>query len=128
MRPALSRTRRSDLTHHEEVLGGDRPDLAEVVVIPGQNLDVAALAVRARRCHPDHPAGIDRDATEGRDARQRVNRWIDGPGALIVLEAETKEQVHEMISADPLTKAGIFQKWTIRQWNPVFINRSLLPE
>jgi len=54
--------------------------------------------------------------------------FTDGPGALIVLEAENKEQVDEIISSDPLTKAGIFQKWTVRQWNPVFINRSLLPE
>jgi uncharacterized protein len=54
--------------------------------------------------------------------------YTDGPGALIVLECETKEQVDEIISGDPLTKAGIFKSWTVRQWNPVFINRSLLPE
>ncbi len=54
--------------------------------------------------------------------------FTDGPGALIVLEAESKEQVDEIISGDPLTKAGIFKSWTVRQWNPVFINRSLLPE
>jgi uncharacterized protein len=54
--------------------------------------------------------------------------FTDGPGGLLVFEAESKEQVEAIISADPMTKAGIFISWTIRQWNPIFINRSLLPE
>ncbi len=52
----------------------------------------------------------------------------DDSGALIVYSAETKEDVESMIQADPFAKAGVFATWTIRQWNPVFINRSLLPE
>lgn len=57
---------------------------------------------------------------------------ISGPltdgGALIVLEAESKEEAAAMVDADPFVKAGVFKSWVIRPWNPVFINRSLLPE
>jgi uncharacterized protein YciI len=52
----------------------------------------------------------------------------DDSGALIVYSAETKEEVDAMLREDPFAKAGVFASWTIRQWNPAFINRSLLPE
>jgi uncharacterized protein len=52
----------------------------------------------------------------------------DDSGALIVYSAETKDDVEAMLKEDPFAKAGVFASWTIRQWNPVFINRSLLPE
>lgn len=52
---------------------------------------------------------------------------LDG-GALIIYEAETKEEVEAMYQADPFTAAGVFQSHVIRPWNPIFINRSLLPE
>ena len=52
---------------------------------------------------------------------------LDG-GALIIYEAETKEEVEAMYQADPFTTSGVFQSHVIRPWNPVFINRGLLPE
>lgn len=52
---------------------------------------------------------------------------LDG-GALIVYEAETKEEAEAMYQADPFKACGVFQSHVIRPWNPVFINRSLLPE
>jgi uncharacterized protein len=54
--------------------------------------------------------------------------FTDGGGALIVYQAETKEDVEKMIHADPFTKAGVFTSWVIRPWNPIFVNRNLLPE
>jgi uncharacterized protein YciI len=54
--------------------------------------------------------------------------FTDGPGALMVVEAGSKEEVDALIKTDPLTQAGIFVKWTIREWNPVFINKSILPD
>ena len=54
--------------------------------------------------------------------------FTDGGGALIVYEADTKEQVAALMDADPFVKEGVFKSWVIRPWNPIFVNRSLLPE
>lgn len=51
----------------------------------------------------------------------------DGSGALIIYEAETKEDAEKLIQADPFCKNGIFLKWQLRPWNPVFANRELFP-
>lgn len=57
---------------------------------------------------------------------------ISGPltdgGALIILEADSKEEATAIVDADPFVKAGVFKSWVIRPWNPIIINRSLLPE
>lgn len=52
---------------------------------------------------------------------------LDG-GALIIYEAETQEEVEALYQADPFKTAGVFQSHVIRPYNPIFINRSLLPE
>jgi len=54
--------------------------------------------------------------------------FTEGGGALIVLEAGSKEEADTILKADPFAKAGVFTSWVIRPWNPLFINRSLLPE
>jgi len=54
--------------------------------------------------------------------------FTEGGGALIVMEADSKEQVAAMMDADPFVKEGVFKSWFIRPWNPIFINRDLLPE
>lgn len=54
--------------------------------------------------------------------------FTEGGGALLVMEADTKEQVAEILQADPFVKEGVFKSWVVRPWNPIFINRSLLPE
>ena len=57
---------------------------------------------------------------------------LSGPltdgGALIIYEAETKEEAEALYEADPFKTAGVFQSHVIRPYNPIFINRSLLPE
>jgi uncharacterized protein YciI len=58
---------------------------------------------------------------------------ISGPfpevgGALIVLEADSKDEAEALVKADPFTQAGVFTSYVIYPWNPIFINRSLLPE
>ncbi len=52
---------------------------------------------------------------------------LDG-GALIIYEAETKEEAEAMYQADPFKTSGVFQSHVIRPYNPIFINRSLLPD
>jgi uncharacterized protein YciI len=58
---------------------------------------------------------------------------ISGPltdrgGALIVLEAESKEEAAAIVDADPFAKSGVFKSWVIRPWNPIFVNKALLPD
>ena len=54
--------------------------------------------------------------------------FTEGGGALIVYEAESKDEAEAMYQADPFTTAGVFLSHVIRPWNPIFINRSVLPE
>jgi len=54
--------------------------------------------------------------------------FTDSGGALIVLEADSKEEAAAIVAVDPFVKAGVFKSWVIRPWNPVIVNRSLLPE
>jgi uncharacterized protein YciI len=45
--------------------------------------------------------------------------FTDGSGALIIYEADTREQAEELLTADPFHQAGIFIAWVIREWNQV---------
>lgn len=53
--------------------------------------------------------------------------FTDGWGACIVYEANTAEEAETYLKGDPFHKNGIFVQWTIRPWNPVIVNRDLLP-
>jgi uncharacterized protein YciI len=54
--------------------------------------------------------------------------FTDHGGALIMLEAESKEEAAAIVYADPFVKAGVFKSWGLRPWNPVFANKALLPD
>ena len=53
--------------------------------------------------------------------------FLDDFGALIVYEANTKEEAEAILKGDPFHQSGIFVRWTIRPWNPVICNRDLFP-
>jgi len=53
--------------------------------------------------------------------------FTDEPGALIVYEADTQEQAEAILRGDPFCQNGIFVRWQLRPWNPVFANRELFP-
>ena len=53
--------------------------------------------------------------------------FLDDFGSLIVYEADTKEAAEAILQADPFHANGIFVRWTIRPWKPVFANPQLLP-
>jgi hypothetical protein len=53
--------------------------------------------------------------------------FTDDSGALIVYEAATKEEAEALIKADPFHANGIFLRWQLRPWNPVMVNREMLP-
>jgi uncharacterized protein len=54
--------------------------------------------------------------------------FVDDTGGLIVYEAESEAEAQKLISEDPFSKAGVFAKWSIRPWNPIFANPELLPK
>lgn len=51
----------------------------------------------------------------------------DDSGALIIYEAATSDDAEKLIRADPFFAAGIFLKWKLLPWKPVFANKELLP-
>ena len=53
--------------------------------------------------------------------------YMDDYGALIIYEADTKEEAEALLKADPFNQAGIFVSYVMRPWNPVFANRDLFP-
>jgi len=53
--------------------------------------------------------------------------FTDDYGALIVYEANSKEEAETLLQGDPFHKNGIFVRWVIRPWNPVVCNRELFP-
>ena len=46
--------------------------------------------------------------------------FTEGGGALIVYEAESKDEAEALYRADPFTTTGVFQSYVIRPWNVVF--------
>ena len=53
--------------------------------------------------------------------------FLDDWGALIIYEAGTAEEAEALLKADPFHDSKIFVRWTIRPWNPVWVNRELFP-
>lgn len=53
--------------------------------------------------------------------------FTDDSGSLIVYEAASKEEAEALLQADPFNKNGIFVKYVLRPWNPVFANQAILP-
>jgi uncharacterized protein YciI len=51
--------------------------------------------------------------------------FTDDSGGLIVYEADSADQAERLIRDDPFHKNGIFQKYQLRPWNAVIINREL---
>jgi uncharacterized protein len=81
----------------------------------------ASIIAEARPAHREYLTGL----------MQQGKLVISGPfsddsGGLLVYEAETPEQVEQLIAADPFAISGVFVSWEIRTWNVVFVNRALL--
>ena len=52
----------------------------------------------------------------------------DFTGGLIVYDAADENEVETLIKNDPFYTSGVFVKWSIRPWSPVYTNRDMLPE
>jgi uncharacterized protein YciI len=53
---------------------------------------------------------------------------LDDWGAIIVYEADSPQEALALLQADPFHEAGVFVRWTLRPWNVLFANKTLLPE
>jgi uncharacterized protein len=53
--------------------------------------------------------------------------FTDDSGALIIYEADTKEEAEKLLQADPFNQNGIFVRYQLRPWNALFANRELFP-
>ncbi|MCI0377072.1 MAG: YciI family protein [Gemmataceae bacterium] len=82
-------------------------------------------------------AKVDRIRPEHRQyltsLKEKGQLAISGPftddyGALIVYEANSREEAETLLKGDPFHKNGIFVQWVIRPWNPVFANMDLFPK
>jgi len=51
--------------------------------------------------------------------------FTDDSGALIIYEADSKEEGEKLIQGDPFYKTGIFLRYRLRPWNPVIANLDL---
>ena len=89
-------------------------------------VDYDAADPKAPVVRPAHREYLTQQRTNGK--LMISGPFTEGGGALIVYEADTKEQVADLMAADPFVKEGVFKSWVIRPWNPIFINRNLLPE
>ena len=82
-----------------------------------------AAKVEAHR--PAHRAYLTQLHQAGRLACS--GPFTDEPGALIVYEADAREEVDDLMRNDPFYGAGVFVRWTVRPWKCVFANPELLP-
>lgn len=53
--------------------------------------------------------------------------FTDDSGALIIYEAQTREEAEKLLQGDPFFENGIFLHYHLRPWNPVIANRDLFP-
>jgi uncharacterized protein YciI len=54
--------------------------------------------------------------------------FLDDSGALIIYEANSREEAEALLQGDPFYEHGIFVHWDVRPWKPVVVNRELFPE
>ncbi len=53
--------------------------------------------------------------------------FTDDSGALIIYEADSKEEAEKLLQADPFNQNGVFLRYQLRPWNAVMANRELFP-
>ena len=74
---------------------------------------------------PTHRAYVTALREAGKAAM--AGPFTDDSGGLLVYEAESKEEVEQMIRADPFGQGGVFLSWTIHPWNLLWVNQDLMP-
>jgi len=80
-----------------------------------------SIIAKARTAHRQYLTGL----------KEQNRLVISGPfgddaGAILVYEAENRDQVEKLITDDPFAIQGVFLAWDVRPWNVIFINERLL--
>lgn len=53
--------------------------------------------------------------------------FTDDSGALIVYEANSRDEAEGLLKGDPFHQNGVFVTYQLRPWNPVIATRELFP-
>ncbi|QWW20525.1 hypothetical protein I6B53_05555 [Schaalia sp. 19OD2882] len=70
------------------------------------------------RIRPDHRAYLGSLAERGVNVAS--GPWVgSGPGALVIMRADSAEQVEALLDKDPFKVAGVITGRIVREWNPV---------
>jgi uncharacterized protein YciI len=67
---------------------------------------------------PDHRRWLSGQVDAG--AVRTVGPFLDGSGALLVVEADDDEAARSLVNADPHCLQGLVPEVTVREWKPVF--------
>ena len=43
----------------------------------------------------------------------------EAPGALVVVRAESKDEVHKLVEDDPFRAQGVLEDYTVTEWEPI---------
>jgi uncharacterized protein YciI len=87
-------------------------------------IEYSTDTAKVEAARPAHRAYLTELLRSGRLACS--GPFTDEPGALIVYEAESKEEAEELIRNDPFHAAGVFVRWQLRPWKCIFANADLL--
>lgn len=108
------------MTHLDRLHGkGLRMKFAAVIEYTSDKAKISAV-------RPVHRQYLAKLKAEGKLAAS--GPFLDDSGALIIYEADTREEAETLLQNDPFHQEGIFVRWQMRPWNPVLANRSLFPE
>ncbi|MGH7857837.1 MAG: YciI family protein [Candidatus Binatia bacterium] len=80
--------------------------------------DAPGSADKRPRLRPDHLAHIEPLSRAGRIPL--AGPFTDGTGSLIVVEADTLEEVWRLVAADPYVKGGVFDRVEVKPFRRVF--------
>jgi uncharacterized protein len=69
------------------------------------------LAVR-----PEHRAFLEQLGVQGRLVA--AGPWADDTGALILLTADSRDEVTELLATDPYVTEGVGGELRVREWKP----------
>ncbi|KAA0919579.1 YciI family protein [Dietzia sp. ANT_WB102] len=78
----------------------------------------ATQTVQREANKPAHREWLVRRVEDG--SIRSVGPFVDGSGALLLVEADDREAARSLVNDDPHCLRGMVSKITVREWSPVF--------